>query len=335
MKIFLNTVTGKPFDLQVNADDTISSVLGLTKGHFLSLGVDTPDDLRLIYKGVVLDKAKTIKECNVQDSDSLLVLYKLERKGAATAKASEVVTKVETNVEGVQVPVQGEAANANANPNAANLNAAIPNANADGEAHVEDEEEELLDAHGNVVQAGNPEDQLANIRPEQLAEIVAHIDWDEFPMPNPQDLENLLSMGFPKWRCQKALLLNGFDPEAAAEWMIMNIENPDVDAPLNPNQLRGLLQAFQQGEAEEQNSLEAQMREAVANNKCTYTVTRKQYAQQKWFFCYTCGFVDSEGVCEACANVCHKGHTLSEPKGTENGSFYCDCGASTTCICNK
>lgn len=45
------------------------------------------------------------------------------------------------------------------------------------------------------------------------------------------------------------VLLNRFDPEAAAEWMIMNIENPDVDAPLNPNQLRGLLQAFQQGGA--------------------------------------------------------------------------------------
>lgn len=331
MKIFLNTVTGKPFDLQVNADDTISSVLGLTMGHFLSLGVDTPNELKLIHKGVVLDKAKTIQECNVQDSDSLLVLYNLERKSAATAKASEVAAKVEphASVEGAQVPVD---ANANANPN--------PNANVNPtvEARVEDEAaaEELLDAHGNVVHAGLAEDQLANIRPEQLAEIVAHIDWDEFPMPNPEDLENLLSMGFPKWRCQKALLLNGFDPEAAAEWMIMNIENPDVDAPLNPNQLRRLLQAFQQGEAEEQDSIEAQMREAVANNKCTYTVTKKQYAQQKWFFCYTCGFVDSEGVCEACANVCHKGHTLSEPKGTENGSsFYCDCGASTTCICNK
>lgn len=65
------------FSCNALSDPQISSVLGLTKGHFLSLGVDTPDDLRLIYKGVVLDKAKTIKECNVQDSDSLLVLYKV------------------------------------------------------------------------------------------------------------------------------------------------------------------------------------------------------------------------------------------------------------------
>jgi hypothetical protein len=42
-------------------------------------------------------------------------------------------------------------------------------------------------------------------------------------------------------------LIRRFDPEAAAEWMIMNIDNPDVDAPLNPNQLRRLLAAFQQG----------------------------------------------------------------------------------------
>jgi hypothetical protein len=119
----------------------------------------------------------------------------------------------------------------------------------------EEEEEELLDAHGNVMHEGAAQDQLANIRPEQLAEIVAHINWDEFPMPNvrgamfwflvwvffwfldwfsftfflffffeallilqPDDLENLLSMGFPKWRCQKALLLNGYDYHSFLHW---------------------------------------------------------------------------------------------------------------------
>jgi hypothetical protein len=91
-------------------------------------------------------------------------------------------------------------------------------------------------------------------------------------------------------------LIRRFDAEAAAEWMIMNIENPNVDDPLNPNQLRRLMQAFNQEgnsrifffsltsvETEEQNSIEAQMKEAVANNKCTYTVTKKQYAAQKWY----------------------------------------------------
>ncbi|KAA8492603.1 Thioredoxin [Porphyridium purpureum] len=42
----------------------------------------------------------------------------------------------------------------------------------------------------------------------------------------------LLDMGFPRVRAEKALILNGSDPERAAEWIFDHMEDPDIDEPL-------------------------------------------------------------------------------------------------------
>ncbi|KAJ5102871.1 hypothetical protein N7532_003400 [Penicillium argentinense] len=50
---------------------------------------------------------------------------------------------------------------------------------------------------------------------------------------NPGIMDQLLSMGFPSPRCEKALYATGnADPEAAMNWLFAHMEDPDIDEPL-------------------------------------------------------------------------------------------------------
>lgn len=52
-------------------------------------------------------------------------------------------------------------------------------------------------------------------------------------VPNPEILDQLLAMGFPAPRCEKALHATGnSDPEAAMNWLFAHMEDPDIDEPL-------------------------------------------------------------------------------------------------------
>lgn len=44
---------------------------------------------------------------------------------------------------------------------------------------------------------------------------------------------------------------------------------------------------------------------------CTYNTTQKNYAEQHWYYCYTCGLTLSEGCCSVCARVCHSVREIS------------------------
>ena len=62
---------------------------------------------------------------------------------------------------------------------------------------------------------------------------------------------------------------------------------------------------------------------------CSFAVTGRNFVEQAWYTCNTCGLVDRTGVCGACKERCHAGHNLSTlPKVS---SFYCDCGSSGGC----
>ncbi|CAK4003585.1 Ubiquitin carboxyl-terminal hydrolase 14 [Lecanosticta acicola] len=53
-------------------------------------------------------------------------------------------------------------------------------------------------------------------------------------VPNEMALEMLMSMGFPKVRCEKALNATGnSDAEAAAGWLFEHMEDPDIDVPMD------------------------------------------------------------------------------------------------------
>ena len=66
------------------------------------------------------------------------------------------------------------------------------------------------------------------------------------------------------------------------------------------------------------------------NKLCTYTTTKKEYANQHWYHCHSCKMIDRVGICQVCANVCHKDHEISYAKF---GSFFCDCGAKEDGSC--
>ncbi|KAF2770348.1 ubiquitinyl hydrolase [Teratosphaeria nubilosa] len=52
--------------------------------------------------------------------------------------------------------------------------------------------------------------------------------------PNEMALEMLMSMGFPRPRCERALHATGNqDAEAAASWLFEHMEDPDIDQPLD------------------------------------------------------------------------------------------------------
>lgn len=51
--------------------------------------------------------------------------------------------------------------------------------------------------------------------------------------PNPVALEQLISMGFPQVRCEKALQATGnSDAEAAMNWLFAHMDDPDIDQPI-------------------------------------------------------------------------------------------------------
>lgn len=62
--------------------------------------------------------------------------------------------------------------------------------------------------------------------PEEVAEAATFT-------ANPAAMDQLLSMGFPQPRCEKALHATGnSDPEAAMNWLFAHMEDPDIDEPL-------------------------------------------------------------------------------------------------------
>ena len=70
--------------------------------------------------------------------------------------------------------------------------------------------------------------------------------------------------------------------------------------------------------------------EDLCDKLCTFTVTQKEFINQHWYHCHTCKMLDGVGVCNVCAQVCHKGHDVTYSK---HGSFFCDCGANEEGSC--
>ncbi|KAF6002386.1 hypothetical protein F1559_001217 [Cyanidiococcus yangmingshanensis] len=60
---------------------------------------------------------------------------------------------------------------------------------------------------------------------------------------------------------------------------------------------------------------------------CSFQRTGRQFQAQHWYRCATCSFADDEGICTACALVCHAGHEVSYARFS---GFFCDCGAAST-----
>jgi ubiquitin carboxyl-terminal hydrolase 5/13 len=69
-------------------------------------------------------------------------------------------------------------------------------------------------------------------------------------VPNESGLEMLMSMGFPRVRCEKALHATGnADTEMAAAWLFEHMEDPDIDTPLQLSSSSGGAQSSSVGGA--------------------------------------------------------------------------------------
>ena len=63
---------------------------------------------------------------------------------------------------------------------------------------------------------------------------------------------------------------------------------------------------------------------------CTFARNGANYVQQHWYYCYTCGLVDSRGCCGACVQACHADH---DTVYSACSNFFCDCGSgSARCV---
>lgn len=125
-----------------------------------------------------------------------------------------------------------------------------------------------------------------------------------------QGLQTLTEMGFPEQRATRALLLNNFNAELAASWLLEHSDDPQADSPITREEIEQYI--LPNMGITLRAALEEKIAAAIQANKCTYTVTGRNYARQEWYHCYTCGLVDSEGCCAACVRVCHQGHKISE-----------------------
>ncbi|KAL0488630.1 E3 ubiquitin-protein ligase [Acrasis kona] len=142
---------------------------------------------------------------------------------------------------------------------------------------------------------------------------------------NEQSVQIIMDAGFSRERAKKALFLSDMDTESAFNWIIENMEDPNIDLSLTSQQIEQIVVSKQREMARNQNQpVDPEVQQAINHNVCTYCVTGNSFVNQKWFMCKTCGLSDGKGCCETCAKICHAGHELSESLQT---SFFCDCGA--------
>lgn len=57
-------------------------------------------------------------------------------------------------------------------------------------------------------------------------------------------------------------------------------------------------------------------------SSCSYAF-EKDFREQHWYHCYTCGLTGDKGCCTLCLLLCHKDHDVEYSRYS---SFFCDCG---------
>ena len=69
------------------------------------------------------------------------------------------------------------------------------------------------------------------------------------------------------------------------------------------------------------------------NRQCTFRKTKagEKKLRQVWYNCNTCKMLGDEGICHACAKVCHGDHDVTY--ADYDTSFFCKCGANQDGSC--
>jgi len=149
--------------------------------------------------------------------------------------------------------------------------------------------------------------------------IPTNLTIDDLPC-DPKLIETLTNMGFSPYSSKKALLLYKMNIQNATNYLLSG--NLDIGTPLTQKEITQIYQSSKS--LMEKPLRETEIDEAYKLNICTFTTTGPDFKTQQWYSCVECGLDISKGLCEICAKVCHKGHTLIPMKVSP---FFCDCGA--------
>ena len=172
------------------------------------------------------------------------------------------------------------------------------------------------------------EKEVLNLVESLKQQYPVHLLEPKLPEIKKEDIMYLLEAGFEESLCKKALYLNDLNPEKALEWIVNNLDNPQLATPLTKGEISKLALKYNKKLQIKSPGID----NCIKDGKCTRAISGKNYLFQSWYCCFTCGITDHQGVCESCAVKCHKGHQLSEPNF---GSFFCDCLDANTCTLLK
>jgi len=149
----------------------------------------------------------------------------------------------------------------------------------------------------------------------------------ELAIELPEPLINpLISMGFSKNSVTRALLMHALDLNRSLDWLLNNSGTEEAETPLTREEVSAFLGIRPNFDSKSGDFINfpSILELLIKNHICTYTLTGTNYQNQTYYRCYTCSSKQNQGCCEACKDICHAGHSLSEPI---HGNFYCDCGA--------
>jgi len=313
MRLWVVSLIHGRFPIETSEVETVADVKKFTKKWLTDNGVLVPKTQQISYKGALLKDVTALTSLGTTEGDHLLFLYDL--KTIPDEPQVEQTTDISVTPFTMDAFVQDIVSA---------LRHSQPN-----QDRISTQENSQTSPQPQTPQT--PQTPQQPVQPSQPAQETEQEEPEQEPEQEGSDLHlaSLVSMGFPESRSRRALLINGMNVEAALNWLLENADAPD---PPSTQEAR-IFESLQQMQRENQSNAK-KIEKCIGDKKCTFTVTGKDYAPQCWYHCYSCGLVDSEGVCESCAVVCHKGHKLSEKK--ESGSFYCDCGAGAyNCLCNK
>jgi len=322
----IKSVVSQRIPLDVSDSDTVSEIKKRVSALMSERGIFIPRTQHLSYKGHVISDDKCLSSVGCTEGDYLMFLYDLkampDQISEPTIQPMQIDTPAFAVDELVADIVSSLRQNSQQQQQISNMQQQV--------IQTDSYRSQQAQSRQNQVSTQPQAQAQVQPQPQPQAQAQAHSQLQQ-PLHIPGE-EVIVSMGFTSRQARRALLLNNLDAELALDWLLEHSNDPE-DAPLSASEARQILETVQSLETRAEESMATKVEKCIKDKKCTFVATGRNYAAQDWYHCYSCGLVDSEGVCESCAVVCHKGHKLSEKK--KAGSFFCDCGAGAyNCKCN-
>jgi len=240
VQVWVSTIRCPRFQIDVKEQDEIVSVKNQIIDYLQSkFSVYVPPVTKLVYQGALLTDKKKIQELHVENDENFLFLFDLNAKPPPPPQEVAPVIPTQSlidslvsswsqrpafNTPAAQLPIFGNTTNYPTYTN--NTHSGLNNSDSSIENDINNNF--LSNAY-----VSGPQD----AQRETMLKIINSQDF----FPDQESLAILMSMGFSKSRARKALVINFFEPQAAAEWILLHSSDPDIDAPLTEAQIDQIL----------------------------------------------------------------------------------------------